>query len=204
MFGAFRQSHANKVWIRHYAGVNQNLFVIFSKSLTVPLRLSLPVSDCIHNLRAALDYLVYELAILDSGDVQEGSQFPIEDDPQVFHIGRRNTDLCGLRDDHVLAIETLQPYKGVQWTKTLRSISNPGNQNHLIPIQPRISSSLIKHFKADKNDFEFSVDGEKMYVKKEDVLSVGFSNGPVPVLETLNLLITNVSQTIESFKPEFK
>ena len=37
------------------------------------------VGETVYNLRAALDYLVYELAILDSGQIQEYTQFPIED-----------------------------------------------------------------------------------------------------------------------------
>src|SRR5262245_36630798 len=44
----------------------------------IPDDLPLAISDAVHNLRAALDYLVYELALYDSGSIQEGTQFPLE------------------------------------------------------------------------------------------------------------------------------
>ena len=46
---------------------------------SLPPTFGIRVGEAIYNLRAALDYLVYELAILDSGNVQQGTQFPIED-----------------------------------------------------------------------------------------------------------------------------
>src|SRR5262245_382622 len=43
-----------------------------------PEELPLAISDAVHNFRATADYLVYELALLDSGFIQSGTQFPIE------------------------------------------------------------------------------------------------------------------------------
>src|SRR5688572_14299371 len=45
----------------------------------LPLMLPVVISDAIHNMRAALDYIVYELAREDSGKVKDGTQFLIED-----------------------------------------------------------------------------------------------------------------------------
>jgi hypothetical protein len=44
----------------------------------IPEEISIVVGEICYNLRAALDYLVYELARLDSGCIQNGTQFPIE------------------------------------------------------------------------------------------------------------------------------
>ena len=44
---------------------------------TVPLRFGILVGEVCYNLRAALDYLVYEWAYLDAGGPQKGTQFPI-------------------------------------------------------------------------------------------------------------------------------
>jgi hypothetical protein len=46
---------------------------------TIPPKFAVLIGEVIQNLRIALEYLVYELAILDSGNVQPGTQFPIAD-----------------------------------------------------------------------------------------------------------------------------
>lgn len=204
MFDSFRQANIDKVSIKHDAGPPQRLPVRFDSSLVIPSRLSLPPSDCIHNLRAALDYLIYELAFLDSRAIQDGTQFPIEDCPKVFHKRRRDTYLCGLSDNHVRAINSLQPYRGVEWTKTLRSISNPDKHRHLVMLRPQLSPSLFAYDRGEVGDFKFTINGEEMYVQKEHAFSIGFGDGQFPVVETLNLLIVRVGETIDSFKPEFK
>jgi len=203
VFVAFREANVDKVFFKGNPGPPQNLTISFDSSLVIPPILSLIVSDCIHNLRAALDYLVYELAILDSGAIQDGTQFPIEDDPKVFDV-RRRKHLRGLCDDHVGAVEGLQPYKGVEWTKTLRAVSNPDKHRHLVMLQPQVSPSIMVHFSGMPGDFEFTVSGEKVYLKKDYAFTVGFSDGQLPVIETLNRLLVKVGETINAFKTEFK
>src|SRR5437016_970997 len=41
------------------------------------LRIAIIVGEICYNLRAALDYLIYELDLLDCGQVQDGTQFLI-------------------------------------------------------------------------------------------------------------------------------
>ena len=55
-----------------------------SKKWLIPAMLGILIGETIYNLRAILDYLVYELAILDSGQIQKGTQFPIEDTESEF------------------------------------------------------------------------------------------------------------------------
>jgi hypothetical protein len=84
----------------------------------LPLILAILVGEIIYNLRASLDYLVYELACFDSKQVVEGTQFPIENNPKTFRnrIGtvndkrNRGVFLRGLSDVHATAIDdsTLQ------------------------------------------------------------------------------------------------
>jgi hypothetical protein len=90
----------------------------------VPLKYSVLIGETIYNLRACLDYLVYELAILDSGIEQERTQFPIYENPKDFER-RPKTCLAGVNAVHTAAIERLQPYNGVNWTKWLQALSNP-------------------------------------------------------------------------------
>jgi len=49
------------------------------KPVPAPEQIGILVGEICYNLRASLDYLVYELAILDSGAVQDNTQFPIYD-----------------------------------------------------------------------------------------------------------------------------
>ena len=46
--------------------------------MSVPIR----VGEVCYNFRSALDYLIFELAKLDSGVEQGGTQFPIMDSPK--------------------------------------------------------------------------------------------------------------------------
>src|SRR5690349_913881 len=111
----------------------------------LPVTLPLAVSDAIHNMRAALDYIVFELASHDSGQIQDGTQFLIEDvksdpaNPRRGFDGRKNRCLKGLSSAHVDMVESLQPYKGVEWTKTLRDISNPDKHRMLTVIADDLS-----------------------------------------------------------------
>ena len=90
----------------------------------IPTTISILVGEIIYNLRAALDYLVFELALLDSGREQKKTQFLIcnrKDDFTEQWCSR----LKGINEAHVAAIEALQPYRGCHWTRWLQEISNP-------------------------------------------------------------------------------
>lgn len=64
----------------------------FDQTATPPtLRIQVLVGETIYNLRAALDYFVYQLAILNSGRVQHYTQFPIERTPSKFRKGAIRT-----------------------------------------------------------------------------------------------------------------
>ena len=76
-------------------------------------RWSLIAGDCIHNLRSALDHLVYALAIRDSGKnppPNEGNlQFPIVTKPEKWPDSR-DRRLSPLNPTSQAKIERVQPY----------------------------------------------------------------------------------------------
>jgi hypothetical protein len=201
MLRSFREANKDKVIIQTHEDAPENLMVEFDKSLVVPLALSLPVADCIYNLRSALDYLVYELAISDSGKVQEQTQFPIVDCEKNSNAQKYR--FRGLHEHHIRAIEALQPYRGTEWTKTLRDISNPDKHRHLIPVQVQRSPYVFAHWSGDLGDFELTLNGENAHFKKGAFIDVGFRDSKLGVFETLSSLITEVGRTIDKFKPEF-
>jgi hypothetical protein len=101
----------------------------------VPDSLSVMTSDTLFNQRCALDYLVYALAEFDSqGESQEDTQLPITDSPAKFQGALRAGRLPGVSEEHVAAVEELQPYDGrdkLQWLRILREFSNADKHRHL-------------------------------------------------------------------------
>lgn len=185
---------------------------------TIPEMLPLAVSDATHNMRAALDYLIYELALKDSGKVQHGTQFLIEDvkvDPANKNRGfdaRSKKCLVGLSQPHIDAIEALQPYNGVDWTKSLRDISNPDKHKRLCvlskdgrPIGVRMIDSPIGRFDRLNvtpqgptiERFDVEVDGS-------DTIAIAPPNpGKPSLMRTLRSIQTELCATLETFKSEF-
>jgi len=98
------------------------------------------ISDAVHNLRAALDYIVYELSRFNEGRVVNGTQFLIEDvksdpsNPRHAFDARKGTRLRGLTDHQIRMVEALQPYNGTEWTESLRDISNPDKHRTLTAL----------------------------------------------------------------------
>lgn len=74
----------------------------------IPARLGLIAADAAHNLRCALDHLVYQLAVIGSGPGAK-TQFPIFDDRDEY--GRQvHRLLTGVDKRHWARIEAVQPY----------------------------------------------------------------------------------------------
>ena len=169
---------------------------------------SIIVGETLYNLRTALDYIVYDLAQYDSRKVQRNTQFIIDDNKKQFLV-RRRKHLRGLTSDHIKAIEKLQPFKGVKWTKILRDYSNPDKHRHLLPNSHEGS---IQIFIMDHTD-EWrqypggmvckgtGVGGSDLYVYRGP-LDIKFTD-KTSVLETLQCLLDYVDQTVKLFQSEF-
>jgi len=189
-------------------------FKIMRPESPIPVKVSILVGEVVSNLRSALDYLIYELARLDSGSVQNGTQFPIEDKPTGFQ-GRGNSFLRGINDAHAAQIERLQPYNGVDWTRRLRIISNPDKHRHL---SIHTHNTAIKALKTNDPAQAFPTQGDKgaiivmkllnpatkstMYMQFNFTFYICFDDG-TPVIQTLEELHSQVADTLTNFKPEF-
>ena len=142
-----------QVRVGEYPETGGGYAVVFPQVQEPPPGLSVRVGEMIYNLRAALDYVVFELARHDSGEAQEGTQFPIEDREDVFRKTRRTTYLKGISDEHLALIEGYQPYKGCDWTVLLRQLSNPDKHRelHLLisQLDDEIEVTHGHHFSAD-------------------------------------------------------
>ena len=180
--------------------------------MTVPMtmRVLILIGEICYNLRSALDYLIYELTKLDHGRApQFFTQFPIEDSPKKFQ-GRRKGYLQGLNERHVAMIESLQPYSGAEWTRTLRELSNPDKHREFTQNRGALEFWVL----ISGEDIEFDTlpspiqraehprTREQVDLKVHITGSIAFLDGS-PVIETLAKLILKVSETLEAFKSEF-
>lgn len=169
------------------------------------------VSDAIHNLRAALDYIVYELAKHDSPSKSpDGTQFIIEDvksdplDPRRGFDVRKKQYLRLLSGPHVHMIEDLQPYKGIEWTKTLRDISNPDKHRTLTAITRSGSYGVTFASSIDLRANPIRFRPEDVTIDAHRAVQIAPPDETKPgLMETLRRLETEVVGTIELFKPEF-
>jgi hypothetical protein len=186
----------------------------------IPLATSLITGEIIYNLRSALDYLVYELARKDSGSEQSGTQFLIEDEktcqrktcpPKCLQHGfdvRKGKYLKGLSDPHIDAIEGFQPYKGIDWTKTLRDLSNPDKHRKLTAIagswQATGTVGVGPSHSFDQKPGEVlpGTDGIDVYMDLEHTLNVALPDGSL-LVETLSDLLAETRKAIQLFTSEF-
>jgi len=170
------------------------------------------VGETVYNLRCALDYLVFELAKLDSGSEQERTQFPIMDTAQDF-VGWKERMLKGVNAGHIACIERLQPYSGCDWTRLLRDLSNMDKHKQIISgtgimkchVHSGLSTDLSRISGAFDRDAKHPLTGEDVDVKIHIAGDVSFTEGMTayPAIHTLSELRTGVAQTLRDFEPEF-
>jgi hypothetical protein len=173
-----------------------------TEHFNAPPIMSILIGEAFYNLRAALDYLVYELAYLDTGRHQSGTKFLIEDREEGWngHLPgpgtpgklRRNMWLHRLTSAHQAALKALQPCSGCKWTSTLRDLSNPDKHRRLLRITAEV------HGRHGTLGFGFG-----MMVGFHISTNVAFEDTS-RVVEALNLLHEQVANVIEAFDPDFQ
>jgi hypothetical protein len=190
--------------------VNSDNQLLFHDLPEIPVDLPLAISDAVHNMRAAMDYLVYQLAKLGSGSFQDGTQFPIEDHkifttPSGNKVGfdmSKKKFLKGLRPDHIDRIENLQPYKGVDWTKNLRDISNPDKHRDLTPItRERMNMVFWQHGPHGKGKRLPS--GDTLQAQPEHAIQIILPSRNALIEPTLWSILAPILDTVNSFNTEF-
>ncbi len=168
----------------------------------VPHIVKILVGEIIYNLRAALDYLIYELARYDSGSIQYKTQFSIEDSKDIFW-GRHKGNLKGLNGEHIAAIELLQPYNGCDWTKLIRDLSDPDKHRQL--TISKTSTQYIIHIPVGKPSTEVPPVNSPVNMNNSATVHVKFSAGSTIMdIDTLNELKSQVTKTLDAFNSEFK
>lgn len=213
LFHKFRAANAGKVFVvieatqvregRSELPVDYEAteFTVDWSGSTVPsFKIGVLAGEVVYNLRAALDYLVYALAELDSGTINEKTQFPIEERPEVFWGQRRNTWLGGVSDDHVAQLALYQPFSGCTWTGILRDLSNVDKHRQLTPLNP----SWCGRLPPDGSMFEvIAADPEHARAPLLDQEPRVLLAEKYPVVETLDELGHGVRACIKEFEGDF-
>lgn len=110
---------------------------------TPPSDWSLIAGDFVQNLRAALDYLVWQLVIANKGEPVKANAFPLFDHPPPSNPKNRSrkswdAKLAGVHPDGICFIESCQPYGGSDGPDrhlfaALRELSNQDKHRSLMP-----------------------------------------------------------------------
>ncbi|HEY2374209.1 MAG TPA: hypothetical protein VGH82_16940 [Gaiellaceae bacterium] len=169
------------------------------------------IGDAVANLRAALDYTVYQLAKAGNGGKHvRGTQFPVEDDEDDFwarvsglnaRTGKRSRRyLRHVPNAAVLRIFQLQPCASVpcRWTKRLIELSNPDKHQNLTGLKSEASINL-KFRQGEETD-----DGMTIRVEGNIELAVEFEDAGDDVFSTLREIHGRVRGVIDVFSPTFE
>ncbi len=189
-------------WHPHEDGETGDLEMVMSRTENPPTRrMSLLVGEIVYNLRCALDYLVFELALLDSGERNNKSQFPTDEKSDVFWKNHRKTWLRGVNQDHVNMIEQYQPFKGCVWTRVLKEISNTDKHRSVAVVVPMWSTGPF--LLSDENLEPVSDDPTKFRVKNVPSVPTLLFDNEEPVIDWLHTLAEQVARVLINFQADF-
>ena len=190
---------------------NPNRVIVKRPELPLALSFSVIVGEICYNLRSALDYMVYELAVLDSGADVEGTQFPIEDKKKGFEWRVGGGWLKGLNTAHLALVENLQPYSGCDWTSKLRDLSNPDKHRSLVATQADHELTIHVVDKDHLSDFADlpgavrpakTSEGKDVYIKALLTTTLQLTDG-TPIIETLEKIKNEVAKTLAMIAQDF-
>lgn len=183
--------------IRQVLAVDNSLHI----DIPVPIRCAVLAGEVANGLRSALNYLVRQLAILDSGSPGQRNQFPVEATPEAFKgncFGRRGF-LAGLSDEHVAAIEALQPFNGCKWIGPLSTISNFDKHTDTLVVQ---RDQLLSVEAVPKLDLSGAVVAHEVSIAVLPSLRIALPDG-MPLMETLEEISVQVPKLLDEFKLNF-
>jgi len=96
------------------------------------------VSEYALHARAALDYIIYDLALHNTRAEQKGTQFPICERAKNFPKGPHGTGagpLKHLTTEQIALVERFQPYKGFPLLQVLHGLSNQDKHRQFAHIE---------------------------------------------------------------------
>lgn len=188
--------------------------ILFTQTRELPKeilgRTSVWIGETVYNLRGALDYLVYALAVAGNNAKNvDGTQFPIESDMDRFTgriTGKHPKTLKPMArylhhvpSPAVARIRQLQPCwtPPCEWTKTLADLSNPDKHRFLTALSSR--ANVVGGYHPLLADIP-----EENRKHPHLVVQVLFRKSQLDVVDTLDLLQREVSAVVKEFEPAFQ
>ena len=154
--------------------------------------------EVLYHLRTAQDYLVYNLAWLDTGAPQEHTAFPIVTGDKWNSEGRRQVK--HLSSAHREAIRAYQPFAGCTWTSDLRELSNQDKHRLIVDVANEIAGGVVISSDTVRPDRD---DPSRLVIDVvPDMPQLVMDDGR-PVVPLLGGLIREVSRTIFAFQGDF-
>jgi hypothetical protein len=182
-------------------------------SRPVPFRIGLGCGDVLQNLRSTLDYLIYELVVVNGEKPNRKHMFPIAMDEESYRRDINNHKIRGVHPHAAVFIESLQPFLlGQPKSSALYVLDELTNLNkHRQPILTTIQGT--------KNHLPFNFLHVPLFVQGLDLktgsvvdhafkLWVAMSDEPVVNFEVcflLTMLLEHIRlEVLPLFKPFFK
>jgi hypothetical protein len=151
-----------------------------------PPRTKRLIGEAVQNLRAALDYLVFQVCCSDSKSVVAKTQLVIADSEQNF-IADSKRHFKGMSGEHIAMFQKLQPYTGCEWTGIIRDLSNPSKHEHLTMVQHPVRLSI------SEGSTDAILAGQMISLESDISMDVAFMNGKA-VIDQLEELVTKVTE----------
>jgi hypothetical protein len=112
-----------------------------------PLRFSILLGDCCHNLRSALDHIVWQMVLANKQTPDENTAFPIWDKPPQGIFAPKA--IRGISKEACALIESLQPYQDGQQASEhvlwfIKTLSNTDKHRTLNLTVASISDLNVK------------------------------------------------------------
>src|SRR6266545_1165396 len=177
------------------------------------LALSVIIGECLHNLRSALDHIVWQLVLANNQTPVKENMFPVCDTPAGFARHVQKNRLRGVSVQAQAVIEGLQPYQGGQlnahlhplWVlnqltnidkhRTLALTTIRGDNQNIVVIDGdgQIIGSAVPP-KVLRDSTEIIIDAssvsdvEKVIVEFKTKLTVAFNDAPVTDREVNSIM----------------
>lgn len=168
-------------------GVSEGSIRLPHRDDLVPHKAQAIAGEIIHDLRSALDNLIYEASRQNNNDGEvEQTQFVIANDERAYRSQQRR--LRGLKEEQKNKVESIQPYNNEdKWASLLSDLSNRDKHRYLIALHnhSRITVSARNHETILKSE------------PPEWTLA-----GKYPPVDTLNTLLYRVCEVVKDFYPE--
>ena len=142
--------------------LDKQLWVYRGETPDVPVEWSVILGEILHNLRSALDHLVWQLVLDNGQEPGRHNAFPITTERASWQKNK-DTLLKGVSLRHKAMIECLQPYTGgmnlpfdVSMLRTLNDLSNAEKHRHLFVTVVASEGIDPIDFVLNRPDFDVS------------------------------------------------